>query len=131
MRRFIIILALGALLAAACGAGPTDLARSDGISAQQLEGVWVFSHDPQGGDDALHSGVATIENGCLYVDGAVVVWDADRLDEAESAIASIRDGDSPQLSIGGGGISLDEGSTELPAIIMERCDTALVWFGSP
>ena len=72
-------------------------------------------------------------NGCLYIDGAIVVWHVDRIDEAARAITAVRAGESPQLLVGGGGISLEEGALpdQLPAVITDRCPTSTVWFGAP
>ena len=100
------------------------------IEARQIDDVWIFSHNPNGGGDALHTGAATIDNGCLYVDGAVVVWHVDSIDQAEATITAVQAGEQPMLSIGGGGASLEEGATSLPAEITDRCPTSTVWFGS-
>lgn len=110
-----------------------DPERVDGIDALQIDGVWVFTHDPEGADAALHSGAPEIVNGCLVVDNTVVVWHVDRLDEADEAVAAAKAGESPQLLIGGGGISLDEGASpdEIPSIITDLCPTSAVWFGAP
>lgn len=101
------------------------------IEASQIDGIWVFSHNPRGGGNALHGGTATIENGCLYVDGAVVVWHTESLDDAKSAIEAVHAGEAPSLSIGGGGISLEEGATSLPSEVTDLCPTSTVWFGAP
>ena len=95
-------------------------------------GVWVFQHDPETVMQALHSGIAEIVNGCLYVDDAIVVWHVDRLDEAARVIAAVQSGEQPDLLIGGGGISLDEGASpeDLPPVITDLCPTSVVWFGS-
>ncbi len=104
-----------------------------GIEALQIDGVWVFRHDPDAGDDALHSGTPEIVGGCLYVDDTIVVWHADRMGDAAAAVAAANAGADPPLLIGGGGVSLDEGgdATQIPAVITQRCRTTAVWFGSP
>ena len=83
--------------------------------------------------DALHSGTPEIVNGCLVVDNTIVVWHFDCTDDAAEAIAAAKAGESPQLLIGGGGISLDEGATpdQIPTIITDLCPTSAVWFGAP
>ena len=62
-----------------------------------------------------------------------MVWHFDRIDEAAEAIAAAKAGESPQLLIGGGGISVDEGATQdqIPTIITDLCQTSAVWFGAP
>ena len=93
----------------------------------------MFTHDPEGADAALHSGTPEIVNGCLVVDNTIVVWHVDRLDEVDEAVAAAKAGGSPQLLIGGGGISLDEGASpdQIPSIITDLCPTSAVWFGAP
>ncbi len=104
-----------------------------GIEAFEIDGVWVFQHQPEVAMDALHSGTPEIVNGCLVVDNTIVVWHFDRIDEAAEAIAAAKAGESPQLLIGGGGISVDEGATpdQIPTIITDLCPTSAVWFGAP
>ncbi len=104
-----------------------------GIEAFQIDGVWVFQHQPEVAMDALHSGTPEVVNGCLVVDNTIVVWHIDGIDVAADAIAAARAGESPQLLIGGGGISVDEGARpdQIPAIITDLCPTSAVWFGAP
>ncbi|MFQ5948588.1 MAG: hypothetical protein ACE5KX_06995 [Acidimicrobiia bacterium] len=82
---------------------------------------------------ALHSGTPEIIDGCLVIDDTIVVWHVDRIDEAAKAIEAVKAGESPQLLIGGGGISLDEGARpdQIPTAITDRCPTSAVWFGAP
>ena len=105
----------------------------EGVDAVQIDDVWVFQHDPVGWDDALHSGSAEIRDGCLYVDGAIVVWHVDEMVEVGEIIADLKAGQQREVLIGGGGISLDEGASpeEIPTIIIEHCPTSAVWFGAP
>ena len=104
-----------------------------GIEAFQIDGVWVFQHQPEVVMNALHSGTPEIVNGCLVVDNTIVVWHFDRIDEAAEAIAAAKAGENPQLLIGGGGISVDEGATpdQIPTIITDLCQASAVWFGAP
>lgn len=104
-----------------------------GIQPLQIDGVWLFEYEPRSGDDALHGGRAEIIDGCLYVDDAIVVWAASRLDEASAVIDAINSGEKPELLIGGGGISTTEGASlgDLPAVITDRCPTEVIWFGAP
>ena len=127
------------LVAAVLIAGGVALAFNDGgsdengITALQIDGVWVFHHEPDGANGALHGGTAEIVDGCLLVDSTIVVWHVDTLDEAEEAIAAVRAGESPQLLIGGGGISLDEGAdlSQFPSVITDRCSARAIWYGAP
>ena len=104
-----------------------------GIEASQIDGVWVFQHQPEVVMNALHSGTPEIVNGCLVVDNTIVVWHFDRVDEAAEAVAAAKAGENLQLLIGGGGISVDEGATQdqIPTIITDLCQTSAVWFGAP
>lgn len=81
---------------------------------------------------AGHSGLAEIQDGCLYIDETVVVWDLEQLEEAKQIIAEVKAGEQRDLLIGGGGISLDEGASpeDIPDVIAELCPTTAVWFGS-
>lgn len=103
------------------------------IDAIQVNDVWAFRHDPQASDHALHSGTAAIVDDCLRVGDAIVVWPVERFDEATDLIAAIKNGATSQVVIGGGGISLDEGSTleQIPPIITDHCPTDVVWYGAP
>jgi hypothetical protein len=113
------------------GGAPIDVA--SGVTREEIDGVWVFLHDPEAIMQARHGGKPTIVDGCLYVDDSVVVWHVDQLEEAEAAIAAVRAGEQPDLLIGGGGLSLDEGATpgQIPNIITDACPTRVVWFGNP
>lgn len=122
-------LAFLALLVGACSPGSTS--SSSDVEPLETEGVRVFQHANSGGDDALHAGIAEIRNDCLYVDDAVVVWHEDQIDQASRLIASMKGGDEPQVSLPGGGTSLDEGDTPIPAIITDLCPTRIVWYTSP
>lgn len=105
----------------------------EGVQAMQIDGVWVFQHEPDTAMAALHSGTPEIVNGCLVIDNTIVVWHTDTLEDAAAAIAAVKAGNSPQLLIGGGGLSVSEGAdpAQIPAVISERCPTTAVWFGAP
>ena len=147
MKNWLIPVAVLALLvvgatAAACSVGgdggtaeddPPSVRSDGGIEALQIDGVWVFQHQPEAAMDALHGGTPEIVDGCLVIDNTIVVWHVDRIDEATEAIAAVKAGESTQLLIGGGGISLDEGDRpdQIPTVIADRCPTSAVWFGAP
>lgn|GEM_PF-2489062 len=128
MNRLLAVACL-ALLGAACGSGSTSAAND--VESLEIDGVWVFQHANSGGDDALHSGVAEIRNDCLYVDDAVVVWHEDQIDQASQLIAGVKSGDEPEVSLPGGGTSLDEGDTPIAASITDLCPTRVVWYTRP
>ncbi len=104
-----------------------------GIEALQIDGVWVFQHQPEAAMDALHSGTPEIVNGCLVIDNTVVVWHLDRIEDAADVVAAVNAGESPQLLIAGGGLSLAEGASQdqIPSVITDLCPTSAVWFGAP
>lgn len=106
---------------------------ANGIEAVEIDGVWVFMHDPGNYMEALHSGKPEILDGCLMVDDAVVVWHTDMFEDAAAAIAAVKAGDSPQYLISGGGLSVTEGADpmQIPEVITDRCSTEAVWFGAP
>ena len=117
--------------AAGAGGEPDSIAVSDGeIEALQVDGVWVFRHEPNGGMSALHQGEAAIVDSCLLVGGCVMVWPLDRFGEAEDAIAAVRGGEVPTLSLGGGGQSLEEDGV-LPSVVVDHCQTSCVFYVSP
>jgi ABC-type transport system substrate-binding protein len=106
----------------------------EGVEAIQLDGVWTFEHRPEVAMTALHSGAATIVDGCLVIDDLIIVWHADRIDEAKAAVAAAKAGSSARIQMGGGGLSLSEGSTfsDLPTAVTDVCPTAKgVWFQAP
>jgi ABC-type glycerol-3-phosphate transport system substrate-binding protein len=129
-----------ALVLAACGGG-TDLTETqeelllteDGVTAQQVSGTWVFTHDPDAFNEALHSGVPEIRDGCLYVDDTIVVWHASDIAYAEQLVEDVEAGMTPDVLVPGGGLSLDEGASpiQIPKTIRDRCPTNAVWFAGP
>ena len=59
----------------AAGAEPRNgAADTAGIEAFQIDGVWVFQHQPEFSMDALHGGTPEIVDGCLVIDKTIVVW---------------------------------------------------------
>ena len=104
-----------------------------GIEALLIDEVWVFQHQPELVNQALHGGTPKIAAGCLIIDDTIVVWHVDRIDEAAEAISAVKAGESPALLIGGGGISVDEGARpeQIPIVITDQCPTSAVWFGAP
>ncbi len=125
----LLAVAFLALSVGACSSESTSPA-SD-VEPLEIDGVRVFQHANSGGDDALFGGIAEIRNDCLYVDDAVVIWHEDQIDQASQLIASIEGGDEIQVSLPGGGISLDEGDTPIPATITDLCPTRAIWYTSP
>lgn len=117
------------MLAASCDSGSTSA--TAGVEPTEIDDVWIFQHDSLGGDGAGHGGVAEIRNSCLYVDDAVVVWHESQIGQAEDLIRDIKAGERPEVLLGGGGISLDEGDTPIPSVITDLCPTRVVWYSSP
>lgn len=97
----------------------------------QIEGVSVFTHTTGGGDDALHSGAASVRNGCLYIGDAVVVWRSDQLGQAEQLISSTGNGEEPQVTLPGGGVDVEEGPGALAGTVAQLCPTRVVWYTRP
>jgi hypothetical protein len=118
------------LLAGACAAdeGGTE------VDAQQRDGVWVFTYSeaPAIDNEALGGGRAAVEDDCLWMGEAVVVWHDHHLDAVDEVIARVRAGEVLDLQLGGGGLSLAEGSTvdDFPAVVSEHCATSEIWFAS-
>ncbi len=113
---------------------PEDRATAaNAIEAVQIDGVWVFQHEPGGGMEALHSGTPEIVDGCLVIGDMIVVWHIDRMEEAAAAVAAAKGGESTQLLIGGGGFGIDQPAdpSQIPPVIADRCTTRAVWFGAP
>lgn len=129
-RLFLIV---GAVLLSGCSDTPDTSAEVD---AQQIEGVWVFTfrEEPTFVMDALTGGTATIEDGCLMVGDQVVVWYDLHLPSVEEVIVDLEAGEAVVLGqLGGGGQSLDEGSTleDFPAEVLEHCAPTAIWYAAP
>lgn len=143
MKRTVVVLLI---IAAACADGGSSTTAPDatapdttagvvivdGIAAEELDGTWLFWHRPNGGDDALLGGQASIVDGCLYIDDTIVIWHANDLARAEAVIQTVASGETPQVSVGGSGLSLDEDEDgrAIPQVILERCPTRAVWYGN-
>ncbi len=126
-------LLFGSLLVAGC---TEEVSTYTEVDAQQLDGVWVFTfgEDPTLIMEALTGGPASVVDECLLVDDAVVVWYDMHLSSVEDVIGRVKDGEMLDIqNLGGGGMSLDEGSTtdEFPASIVEHCSPNAVWLSSP
>jgi hypothetical protein len=65
-------------------------AETAGIEALQIDGVWVFQHQPEFAMNALQGGTPEIADGCLVIDNTIVVWHVDRIDEAAEAISAAK-----------------------------------------
>ncbi len=128
----VFVASAGMALAFSVG-GSSNPEGTDGPEALQIDGVWVFQHQPEFANQALHGGTPEIAGGCLVIDNTIVVWHVDRIDEAAEAISAVKAGESPELLIGGGGISVDEGARpdQIPTVITDQCPTSAVWFGAP
>ena len=143
--RLLTTLIAVVILAAACSSATADrdnieeIAATErsgdmfGIEAVEIDGVWVFRHEPEVFMNALHSGTPEIVNGCLMIDNTVVVWHTETFEDATAAIAAAKAGESAQLLIGGGGLSVSEGADpkQIPDVISDRCPTEAIWFGAP
>ena len=125
------LVALWPLLIAGC-----EAASAGEVGGQQVDGVWVFVFDeePTSSMHALTGGSASIVEGCLLVDDQVVVWHDQHLAGVEEVVAALNDGQAITIEgLGGGGISLAEGSTtdEFPPEVQEHCSPTAVWFSAP
>lgn len=124
-------LSLLALVLMAC---VTVIEESYEVVPQQIGEVWVFAYSepPLSWNDALNTGEALVVDGCLEVGGAVVIWHQDQLGTVEEAITRLEQGEILSLQVGGGGLSLSEGSTveDFPAEVLEHCSATAVWFSS-
>lgn len=105
------------------------------IVTEKIDDTWVFFYDelPAVSMQSKFEGRASISDGCLYVDGMIVIWDRQRFEELEQTILRLQDHKVVNLHGGGGGVSLSEGATpdQIPAVITDRCKTSTVWFSEP
>jgi hypothetical protein len=119
------------LLAGGCASSAEDGAEVD---AQQRDGVWVFTYAeaPIANDDALGTGRAAVVDDCLWMGDAVVVWHDRHLTDVDDVIARVLAGEALDLQVGGGGLSLAEGSTvdDFPAVVSEHCSASEIWFSA-
>ena len=130
MQRLLCAIFASAVLCGACK--PED---EDDIEAQKMNGAWVFSYakEPTVSMEALGGGQAAVVDGCLQVGDSVVVWYRHHLDTVEETIGRIEKGEMVELFTGGGGFSLDEGSTvnDFPDSVREHCSPRAVWYTGP
>jgi len=107
------------------GAAGTAPSVSAGLTATKVDDVWIFIGSappaPEPGKmkiittDALHGGRPTIENDCLLVGGAVIVWWSDQLELAERLVGEAKTGSPTDVSIPGGA------TAAAPSIVSDRC----------
>jgi hypothetical protein len=104
------------------------------VDAQQRDGVWVFTYAkaPTSNMEALGGGRAAVVDDCLRMGDAVVIWHDHHLSAVDEIIARVLDGEALDLQVGGGGLSLAEGSTadDFPAVVTEHCSASEIWFSS-
>lgn len=133
MKRPLTLIVALIVVAVACSDATETPPDPTAVAAEEYAGVWLFTHDPGEYMDALHTGTAEVRGSCLMVDGMVVVWHASQLERAKDLVDRIHGGDHPEVELGGGGFSVDEGASvdQFPTEIAERCDTIGVWFGAP
>lgn len=127
------LVGLALALATAC-APPLDGPEDVDVVAQELDGVWVFTYAeaPDAEMHALHGGEVAAVDGCLQVGDAVVIWHDEHLAEVEAALQRVTLGESIVLQVGGGGLSLDEGSTldEFPQAVRDHCAPRELWYSA-
>lgn len=133
LSRSLSLVVLWPLVATGCA--EVDLSSGE-VGGRQVDGVWVFvfEEEPTLIMQALTGGSASVVDGCLFVDDQVVVWYDHHVAKVEELVASLNDGQEISIEgLGGGGISLDEGSTtdEFPPEVLEHCSPTAVWFSGP
>lgn len=101
------------------------------VDPVEMGGAWVFTYSlPQAGSMfALMTGEAAVVDGCLQVNDLIVVWHASQLDTVDEIIGRIEDGETVTVSLGGGGGSVDEGSSveDFPRNVTDRCSVSGIW----
>ncbi len=121
--------------ALSAGACRTVVDGSAEVVEQERDGVWVFTYasTPSYTSDALAGGPAAVVDGCLQMGDAVVIWHDQHLAAVDDVIARVAAGEALTLTVGGGGRSLEEGSTvdDFPIEVVERCPAAReIWFSA-
>jgi hypothetical protein len=114
---------------------PSQASAAASLQAETISEVRVFYQDRNVGeghgyDEALHSGLASVVDGCLFLGNAIVVWHPDRSEDATRAVEAALQADGHVWSVEGGGMSLAEDGP-LPTEITQHCPTEEVWFASP
>ena len=141
MRTTALLIAILVVAVTACSSDDLTetqeeaLITEDGITARQTGGVgpWIFTHDPDAFNQALHTGAPEVRDNCLYVDDTIVIWHESDAEYAEQLVADTRAGTAPNVKVPGGGISIDEGASpvQIPKTVRDRCPTNAVWFAGP
>lgn len=120
-----------ALTAVACGAsndGDVEDTAGTATVATSIDGVWVFYRSSDDNyDTALLSGNARIENDCLIVGDAVVLWTKAHADEVTQLVSAAKKGESPLVRVGGGARLSDAPEHQM----MDRCSFSTLWVAAP
>ncbi|MBC8073217.1 MAG: hypothetical protein IAG13_33150 [Deltaproteobacteria bacterium] len=107
---------------------------SAGVTATKVEDVWIFigaSHpEPEKGQgkmkvittDALRGGRPTIKNGCLLVDGEVIVWWSDQTALAKRLVTDARSGSTTEAVLPSGATG------DAPTVVSDRCGVTKVHY---
>jgi len=98
-----------------------------GVEYLEVDGVSVYAYEaqPHFMMDALSSGTLVVEDGCLLLNGAVVVWWPEHLEMVELAIAGIESGGAPMVELGGGGVGT---VGEMMGDLNAACASRPVWY---
>lgn len=132
-KKAVLFLSAYASLAIGCAGNNSEyrkgLVNGIPVEAKSFRDVDVlFSRaTSEGANKAMHSGKAMVVEGCLFVGDSIVVWPKGSEKEVEAIVEDARRPESKVISLGGGGISEDEGRTDLSGADV-RCSFSGVWF---
>lgn len=136
MKKFLGLAGVLGLATAVSACGQTkcdaDMKGMQGYQEERSMGVRYFVQTSvsDGSNEALHTGVLRIQQDCLFVGDALVVWHADSRQLVPDLVAELKAGKQVRISLGGGGRSLEEDATTFPTKLQELCGATGVWYSS-
>lgn len=115
----------------ASGAG-TGTTPQLGYREHRYQGMKYFVQNgaSEGSDQASHSGVVRLQNDCMFVGDALVIWHRTAKQFVPDLLAELKAGNPAQLSLGGGGRSLAEDGDVFPSALQEQCGATEIWYSN-